>query len=249
MKLKKGFTLVEMLISILVFVIFLTATSGSYLSLARSIYNANQERKVYSAAQDIINLITLEVKKGVVDYDCYEAEAILKMRIDAGLVNDNAANLSERILFQSPSSVNSGVDMFCANNRLRGDRDLVIRSKDGNSRFIVIFEPQSDGVSGKIKIARQVKTEKLGEWKFGESFDRQNYAEVEVPDNIRIKDLKFKVSPGKNPFRYTDVVKFQFQPQVTVLLEMGASLTGRDDYSLPIQTTISSRVYNKLATL
>lgn len=69
---KGGFTLVELLISIMIFTIFLGIVSQSYLGIVRSQRHANEVRKMYSELRVFMNSFAEDVRLGTVDYDCYD---------------------------------------------------------------------------------------------------------------------------------------------------------------------------------
>ena len=58
MRLKRGFTLVEMLIAMSIFVIFITVLMSSYTSLIRAQREANNYRQLYAEAREIFDTIT-----------------------------------------------------------------------------------------------------------------------------------------------------------------------------------------------
>lgn len=63
-----GFTLVEMLIAMSIFVIFVGVLIGSYSSIVRSQQEANDYRVMYSEARRVFDTITMELREGIVDY-------------------------------------------------------------------------------------------------------------------------------------------------------------------------------------
>ena len=71
---KKGFTLIELMISIVIFVIFLGLVSNSYVSIVRAQKNANQVRKIYSEIRTFTDMLAEEVRLGAIDYDCYDSQ-------------------------------------------------------------------------------------------------------------------------------------------------------------------------------
>lgn len=67
-KTKKGFTLVEVLVAITLFMIFITSISGAYLDIARSQREANAVREVYSEIRYVFDLIGFEARSKTIDY-------------------------------------------------------------------------------------------------------------------------------------------------------------------------------------
>lgn len=67
---KKGFTLVELLVAITMFMIFITSISSAYLDIARSQREANAVRAIYSEIRYIFDLISSEARSKTIDYGC-----------------------------------------------------------------------------------------------------------------------------------------------------------------------------------
>jgi len=65
----KGFTLIEMMISMSIFVIFTGILIGSYTGIVQSQREANQYRELYSNARYIMDKFTEEVRDGAVYYE------------------------------------------------------------------------------------------------------------------------------------------------------------------------------------
>lgn len=68
---KQGFTLMELLISMVMFVLFLGLVAGSYINIVRAHKEANEIRKMYSDVRGLVDLLAEEIRLGTVDYDCY----------------------------------------------------------------------------------------------------------------------------------------------------------------------------------
>lgn len=64
----EGFTLVEMLISISVLMIFLALASGSYTSLVSANRRANSTQKLYHEVRNVFDTLASEVRGGSIDY-------------------------------------------------------------------------------------------------------------------------------------------------------------------------------------
>ncbi|PKL37065.1 hypothetical protein CVV38_04235 [Candidatus Peregrinibacteria bacterium HGW-Peregrinibacteria-1] len=64
----KGFTLVEMLVSVAIFTVFTSILIGAYVYIIRDQRSANEYRAVYSQARRIFEVISDEVRNGEVYY-------------------------------------------------------------------------------------------------------------------------------------------------------------------------------------
>lgn len=65
---KKGFTLIEMMIAMVIFVMFLGVLIGSYTDIVKSQQEANDYRILYSEARRVFDKITEEVRNGAIYY-------------------------------------------------------------------------------------------------------------------------------------------------------------------------------------
>lgn len=67
-KLKSGFTLVETLIALGIFAMFMSILIGSYSGIVRSLKEANDYRVMYSDARRVFDTVVAEFRDGMVDY-------------------------------------------------------------------------------------------------------------------------------------------------------------------------------------
>lgn len=77
---RKGFTLVELLVAMTVFIMFIGVVIGSYMGLVRSQREANEYRIMYSEARNVFDSLAWEMRNGTVDYRYYhdsDTEGIL----------------------------------------------------------------------------------------------------------------------------------------------------------------------------
>ncbi|MBI4975600.1 prepilin-type N-terminal cleavage/methylation domain-containing protein [Candidatus Peregrinibacteria bacterium] len=63
-----GFTLVEVLVAMSIFVIFVGVLISSYTSIVKSQYDTNDYRVMYSEARKVFETVVGEFRKGMVDY-------------------------------------------------------------------------------------------------------------------------------------------------------------------------------------
>ena len=69
---KKGFTLIELVVSLSIFMVFLGIVSTSYLSIIHAQREANSIRKMYSEVRNFMEMLAQDARLGTLDYDCYE---------------------------------------------------------------------------------------------------------------------------------------------------------------------------------
>ncbi|MFC1615855.1 PilW family protein [Patescibacteria group bacterium] len=73
---KKGFTLIEVLISMTIFVTFISIMINSYTSIVRGQREANDYRVMYAEARNIFDTLVREFRDGMVDYGEYSDSAL-----------------------------------------------------------------------------------------------------------------------------------------------------------------------------
>ncbi|MBI5755079.1 type II secretion system protein [Candidatus Peregrinibacteria bacterium] len=100
----RGFTLIELMISMVVFAIFITVMFSTYLFVASASRDANEERKAIEEAQFLLDEMVRTVRAGTVDYSCYDAADVCGVlnadgRVD-GILAVRLKATGERVLFQ-----------------------------------------------------------------------------------------------------------------------------------------------------
>ncbi len=81
----RGFTLVELLVAMAIFVMFIGVVIGAYTGLIRAQRDANDYRIMYSEARNVFDSLVWEFRNGVVDYRYYHdngGEGILTGKLD-----------------------------------------------------------------------------------------------------------------------------------------------------------------------
>lgn len=73
---KPGFTLVELLISISIFMVFVSIAAASYTSLVSANRKANDTQKIYREVRFIFDTFAEEIHNGTLDYSCIDAEKL-----------------------------------------------------------------------------------------------------------------------------------------------------------------------------
>ncbi|KKP38697.1 hypothetical protein A2229_01725 [Candidatus Peregrinibacteria bacterium RIFOXYA2_FULL_33_7] len=117
---KKAFTLIEVLLAILVFSIFMAVVLSSFLNFMRSYRQTNEKRKVAIEARQFVDRVTQELRLGSIDYDCY-IENIGRCGSDISNISDNGIadslviirkNNLERVFFKKQGKT---IQMFKQN--------------------------------------------------------------------------------------------------------------------------------------
>ncbi|MBI4994248.1 hypothetical protein HZC21_01215 [Candidatus Peregrinibacteria bacterium] len=86
-----AFTLMEMLISISVFMVFVGLVAGSYISLVKANNTANDMQKLYRETRNVFDVIASEIKNGAIDYSCVNPETDVHC-----IENQNAGEKGEK---------------------------------------------------------------------------------------------------------------------------------------------------------
>jgi prepilin-type N-terminal cleavage/methylation domain-containing protein len=78
-KLKRGFTLVETLIALGIFAMFMSILIGSYSGIVRSLKEANDYRIMYADSRRVFDTVVAEFREGMVDYGKSNCKSVYLM--------------------------------------------------------------------------------------------------------------------------------------------------------------------------
>jgi prepilin-type N-terminal cleavage/methylation domain-containing protein len=139
---KRGFTLIELMVSMTIFIVFTGVLINSYTSIVRAQQQANEYRVLYTEARTVFDTLSDDLRNGMVDYcadDNYNDEvinliskdALTKTRVEY-LPSEEKIRIG-RVLLQNPSDT----DLVTADIDLTSDEIAV---KD----FNVFISPAVD---------------------------------------------------------------------------------------------------------
>ncbi len=97
----KGFTLVEMLIAMAIFVTFTSVLINSYTSIVRAQRDANDYRIMYAEARRTFDTLTRELRDAMVDYGSYGGAGIIGAQDEIRLVTKDGRNVIE-VRYEEP---------------------------------------------------------------------------------------------------------------------------------------------------
>ena len=218
---KKAFTLVELLVSMAIFVIFLGVVSTSYIGIVRSQRQANTVRKMYSEVRTLMDTMTTDMRLGSPDYDCYDASSD---------VNKCPAEIKNKLQLES-----DGSSVY-----------LALINKNNFEKVFYWF----DAGAQKIKVKRFNMVNGAWAPQADYTDQAEDGFKLLLADDIKVTNLTFIISPVVNPYSHDLKIvnknQFQFQPKVTVLLSVENLNSTLPPFHLNLQTTISSRVYSLL---
>jgi len=70
---RPGFTLIEMLISLGIFMMFMSAILGSYIQISTLQQKTNLKRENIAETREVLDYITQKAKEKAIDYSCYQS--------------------------------------------------------------------------------------------------------------------------------------------------------------------------------
>lgn len=192
---KKGaFTLLEMIIAITVFTIFIGFAMSSYLSLHRAQEESGAERNMLFEAQNVMDILVDAIKENKIDYEAYQSEK----------------SWAGDVLGQT---VGRYYDLGFGGNVLGGG-DLYLVSPGGDS---LVFEWDSESGmlsmngEGMLSDAVSVKYLNFEIFPDADPYDQENSMDDDVQFQPIVQiDITF-ATPG----RVRDEVTLDFQTSVT----------------------------------
>ena len=216
---KSGFTLLELVISLAIFMIFIGAIMNSFISLTTTQQKANLSREASSEAKDLLNYISVEAREKRIDYSCK---------------NDG----------EDETTGNQYFSLNCGGINLGENPDLVFVTNDGLERVIVSKELDDETNFYTIMAKKQTRENLVSSWNDLSTTDLHSnrlkikYAEFEVTPES--DPYNYNILQESNQLK---------QPKVQIILNIernSKTEKAEDSESEPIvlQTTISSRSYS-----
>lgn len=213
-KTQKGFTLIELMISIVIFVSFLVVVSNSFIGIIRAQVGANEVRQMYSELRNFVDFVNGEMREGTVDYFCYNQDFLINPDF-------NQASLV-RCVDGAVLKVESG-------NNLR------TISKDGLLSSVIKFTPGSGDVPGIVEVQKFRNVDGVWAPESGyETFKQFAFG------NLNVKNLHFDIYPKLDPTGNSSDLSTQLQPMVEMSMDV-SSINPSVNFDLQFQTMITSR--------
>lgn len=214
---KPAFTLLEMIIAITVFTIFIGFAISTYLTFHRADQEALAMRSLMLEAQGTMDLLTESVKENTIDYEFYAEESGL---------SDSVFNGFQRSYFTNFTSGESHV---------LNDATLALLSPDGETRTIYIWDEDTETLS-----VYTTQADEEGNLTTSELSQLHN-------DTTRVSYVNFRIFPDENPYTLTSADEAEdsqyYQP--TVQIEVTFAVPGRiqEEVTVDFQTSVTSRFY------
>lgn len=228
---QKGFTLIEVLIALAIFMVFITGVSSAYIDIARSQREANLVREIYSDMRYVFGMIEEEARSKTIDYACYQKGEVQREYNGVDLLID-LGNLCSAV---NPNITNP-------------EDYLALVDAEGLARIIFKIEGDEEAGGRIFTFYREHYTGAA--WEPDAGFNPTEFTRVDLK-NIKINAFKFEISPLADPFDPRNVAcgPVQFQPQVGVYASIEGARSDTEGFKMNLQTSISSRVYNRKTTL
>ena len=230
----RGFTLIELIISIAVFTIFLTVVSTAYINIVRSQRQANEVRKMYSEVRSFAETLAEDMRLGTIDYDCYKSD------------------LPTPDLFRNNCPFSTIIDP--QSSVANASPYLAIVNKDHTLKTVFWF----DKANGQLKVKKYQHNGAqdnidAAQWPEAKGYSSQDTGADDsgsqslLSKALNVSNLTFSVNPPVNPYSADHYQKnqFQFQPKVTLTLSVENAQKNQAPFHLDFQTTLSSRVYTR----
>lgn len=106
LKLQKGFTLVEMLISMAIFMTFTGILISSYTGIIRAQRDANSYREMYVQARQVMETMVQELRDGMVDYGTINPKIGPKTMMDGEIYLISRDGATKTHVFYKDRTVN-----------------------------------------------------------------------------------------------------------------------------------------------
>jgi len=199
--------LLEMIIAITVFTIFIGFTISSYLAFHRADQETIEMRSLLLELQGTMDQISETVKDSKVDFESYETGALFGFPVITPFAN-HALNTST----------------------------LTLLSPDGLTRTEYVWNSEEETLS------LQVFEFDGTDWAADDGFDE---AVLLHGENTRVTYANFRIFPDLDPYDSGNSGNddVQFQPIVQIKLNFTVSGRVREEVSLDLQTSVTSRFY------
>ena len=259
---KKGFTLVELLVSIAIFVVFLGVVSVSYIGIVREQRQANEVRKMYTEVRSFVEDLSQDMRLGSIDYECYAPPSTVSslslITYVATLLKPLEAHAAPLAISQPilPTLQLQNISTACPFSYLDTQSVnasqspyLAIVNKDKTQKTFYWFDQENK----QLKVKRY---EKQGEgwsemagysYRPDDKSTDQNGSRFVFSDVLQVTNAVFSVNPPADPYSSDNYDKnlYQFQPKVTLSLSVKNADSSSAPFHLDFQTTLSSRVYSR----
>lgn len=208
-----AFTLIEMIIAITVFSIFIGFAVSAFLSFHRADEEALVDRSLVMEGGQVMDTLTTDIKTNKIDYEYY----------------DESSGGPSRL----PSAFSFTLSL---GGHYLNVSILALRSVDGLTRTLYVLDSE----------AKTLTVQKF-DMSSGTSAEMAGYPDAlpMTSDHVYLNDVNFRIFPDVDPYDVANASDdaTAFQPVVTMNLTFAAEGRVKDEVTLPLQTTVTSRFY------
>ena len=176
LKQKSAFTLVEMVVAMTIFTIFISMVAGTYLYIARGQRDAGEVRKIYSGARDVMEEIQAVARQYKVYYEYYDGSAC------SGFLASECSetfNLSQNAVVSVLAMINDD------------ENELVFfRTSEVEENYYVLV--------------REYELNEFDEWIYKAGYETEALP-ISTSD-ISVVGLNFRIFPDSNDYEYQPFV-------------------------------------------
>lgn len=212
---QKGFTLIELMIAIVIFVSFLVLVSNSFIGIIRSQIGANEVRQMYSELRNFVDFVNGEMREGTIDYFCYNQGIIIN------------PDFNQASLVRCVDGVGLTID---------GGNNLRTISKDGLLSSVIKFVPGNETTSGTVEVQKFRNLDGVWAPENGYEGGFKQFAF----GNLNVKNLHFEIYPRVDSTSNSSDLSTQLQPMVEMNINT-SSTNPSVNFDLQFQTMITSR--------
>lgn len=214
-----AFTLVELIIAITVFSIFIAFGMTSFSVFHRVQQDSATSRDVMFQIDDAMNIITEAVKENKIDYGYYDcADSSIST------ITLSPAEFANSLTTSVVRAASCKTDTIEPNT-------LVLISHDGNNRIVFKYSDES-------LTMQEFEKDSSDEWN-----ETSDALELHS-DSVKVTSVDFRIFPNVDPYdSANNDVELFYQPNVKVKMTFETPGQARETISLDFETTITSRVY------
>ena len=213
-----AFTLLEVLVAITVFSIFIGFAISAYLSFHRADQEALVTRTLVMEGGQVVDALSADIKANRIDFDFYQVDDGAEADLLGGVRSSLFTSLleGEHVLNETTLALRSGDDLL---------RILYVWDSDAKTLTVQHFDMSDPD----LPVPADGYTEPL----------------PMISENVFLNTVNFRIFPDQNPYdpenAHDDAIAFQ--PVVTLDLTFAAEGRVRDEVTLPLHTTVTSRFY------
>ncbi len=212
-----AFTLIEVIIAITVFSVFIGFVVSAYLSFHRADQEALVTRTLMMEGGKVMDQLTADLKANKIDYFYYEG--------DSGPRDPGRGALPDAF------------EALLEGDHVLNEEVLALRSADELTRILYVWDSDEKTLTLQ-KFDMTDETNPL-------TMDGYTNPLALTSEQVYLNEVNFRIFPDVDPYDLENASNDEvaYQPVVTLNLTFAAAGRVREEVSLPLQTTVTSRFY------